>query len=63
MEDQENPKYHLWVTDEGEGYLQSLHPQQSLTFRMDPEAVKEIKNFLAKKENAEVLQGEIEFEK
>lgn len=62
MESEENRKYHLWVTEVGEGYLQSLHPQKSVTFQMDKDSVEEVKDFIASKEDLEVLQGEIEFE-
>ncbi|MGM0898093.1 MAG: hypothetical protein ACQEV0_09340 [Bacillota bacterium] len=62
MESEENRKYHLWVTDKGEGYLQSLHPHKSLTFQMDSGSAEELKGFFATKEHVEVLQGEIEFE-
>lgn len=62
MENDENRSYHLWVTEEGEGYLQSLHPHKNATLRMDEESVQEVKDFIAAKDDAEVVQGEIEFE-
>lgn len=62
VESEENRKYHLWVTEEGEGYLQSLHPHRSVTFQMDKDSAEEIKDFIAAKEDVEILQGDIEFE-
>lgn len=62
MEAEENRNYHLWVTDKREGYLQSLHPQKSRTYRMDPDSVEELIGFFKTKESVKVLQGEIEFE-
>ena len=62
MENEENRIYHLWVTDDGEGYLQSLHPHRSVTFQMDKDSAEEIKDFIALKEEVEIIQGDIEFE-
>ncbi|QHJ70077.1 hypothetical protein [Planococcus halotolerans] len=62
MENEENRSYHLWVTEDGEGYLQSLHPHKNATLRMDEESVQEVKDFIAAKDDVEVVQGEIEFE-
>ena len=62
MESEENRKYHLWVTEEGEGFLQSLHPHKSVTFQMDRDSAEEIKGFIESKEEVEILQGDIEFE-
>ncbi|RLQ90135.1 hypothetical protein [Planomicrobium sp. Y74] len=62
MENDENRSYHLWVTEDGEGYLQSLHPHKNATLRMDEESVQEVKDFIAAKEDVKVVQGEIEFE-
>lgn len=62
MENDENRSYHLWVTEVGEGYLQSLHPHKNATLRMDEESVQEVKDFIAAKEDVKVVQGEIEFE-
>ncbi|WP_033541816.1 hypothetical protein [Planococcus sp. CAU13] len=62
MKSEENRKYHLWVTEAGEGYLQSLHPHKSVTLRMDLDSAEELKDFIAAKEDVEVLKGDIEFE-
>lgn len=62
MENEENRTYHLWVTEDGEGYLQSLHPHKNATLRMDEESVQEVKEFIEAKDDVEVVQGEIEFE-
>lgn len=62
MENEENRIYHLWVTEVGEGYLQSLHPHKNATLQMDSDAAEEVKDFIAANEHVEVLQGEIEFE-
>ncbi len=62
MEDEENRTYHLWVTEDGEGYLQSLHPHKNATLRMDEESAQEIKDFIVAKGDVEVVQGTVEFE-
>lgn len=62
LENQENRTYHLWVTEDGEGYLQSLHPHKNATFQMDVESAEDIKYFIASIEGVEILQGDIEFE-
>lgn len=62
MEDEKNRNYHLWVTEKGEGFIQSLQPHKSLTYRLGPNSVKELKDFFETKESVEVLKGEIEFE-
>lgn len=62
MEDEENQPYHLWVTDEGEGFLQSLQPLENQTFQLEKTAAKDLTEFLKSKEDVQVLQGEIEFE-
>ncbi|MFD1032535.1 hypothetical protein [Metaplanococcus flavidus] len=62
MENEENRSYHLWVTEDGEGYLQSLHPHKNVTLRMDNDSVQEVKEFIAAKDDVEMVQGEIQFE-
>lgn len=62
MGDEENRTYHLWVTEDGEGYLQSLHPHKNATFRMNEESAQEIKDFIEAKDDVEVVQGTVEFE-
>lgn len=62
MEDKENRNYHLWVTDSEEGFIQSLQPHKSRTYRLNPDSAKELKDFFETKESVEVLKGEIEFE-
>ncbi len=62
VEQEENRTYHLWVTEAGEGYLQSLHPHKNATLRMDEESIQAVKDFIAAKNDVEVVQGEIEFE-
>lgn len=62
MEDEEDWPYHLWVTDEGEGFLQSLQPLENQTFQLKKTAVKDLTEFLKSKEDVQILQGEIEFE-
>lgn len=62
VEDEENRPYHLWVTDGGEGFLQSLQPLENQTFQLEKAAVKDLMEFLKSKEDVQILQGEIEFE-
>ncbi len=62
MESKENRSYHLWVIEEGEGYLQSLAPHKNLTYQIDPDSTKKLTEFFAAKANVDILQGDIEFE-
>ncbi len=62
MEDEENRPYHLWVTDDGEGFVQNLQPLENQTFQLEKTAIKDLTEFLKSKEDGQVLQGEIEFE-
>lgn len=62
MEADENRKYHLWVNEDGDGFLQSLHPHKSLTYQMDPIAAEELRAFLEAIRKMEIIEGEIEFE-
>lgn len=62
MEDEENRSYHLWVTEKGEGFLQSLKPLENQTLQLKETAVKDLTGFLKSKEDVQVLQGDIEFE-
>ena len=62
IESKENRSYHLWVTEDGEGYLQSLAPHKTLTYQIDPGSTEELNDFFAAKANVDVLKGEIEFE-
>ena len=62
MESDENRNYHLWITDEGAGYFQSLAPHKNLTYQIDSESIEGLNEFFAMKENVDVLQEDIEFE-
>lgn len=61
-ESEERRSYHLWVTEGGEGYLQSLAPQKNRTYQLKPNSTEKLTEFFSTKENVEILQGDIEFE-
>ncbi|MCA0987396.1 hypothetical protein [Guptibacillus algicola] len=62
MEENSNKSYHLWIIEDGEGYIQSLLPEDRLTYRLDEDSVKELTTILIKQGDATLLKN-IEFEK
>jgi uncharacterized protein YcfL len=49
-EDGITKKYHLWISQEGEGYIQSLQPKKDVsTYALENEAVKALSDFLEEK--------------
>lgn len=63
MEEEEDRNFHLWITEDGEAFLQSLIPAENTTLRIEKQAVKPLQEYLASKENVELIQSDIEFEK
>ena len=63
LDKDEDKNYHLWITIEGEGYIQSLLPEKSATFRLDPTSVKELSELITEQEKAPLINESIEFEK
>lgn len=63
LEKEEDRNFHLWVTDEGEGFLQSLAPAKNETLKLEESTVEPLKDYLASKEELELIGSDIEFEK
>ncbi len=59
----EEKNYHLWITSDGEGYIQRLRPDGNATLKLDQTAVKKLTKFLNKQENVKLINHSIEFEK
>jgi hypothetical protein len=59
----EEKNYHLWITPDGEGYIQRLRPVGNATFKLDQTSVKKLTKFLNKQENVKLINQAIEFEK
>ncbi|MGE6203017.1 hypothetical protein [Guptibacillus hwajinpoensis] len=62
IEGSNNKAFQLWITEDGEGFIQSLLPEGSLTYRLDEDSVKDVTNILNKQDNVTLLPN-IEFEK
>ncbi|WP_283153690.1 hypothetical protein [Guptibacillus hwajinpoensis] len=62
IEGSNNKAFQLWITEDGKGFIQSLLPEDSLTYRLDEGSVKDLTNIFNKQENATLLTN-IEFEK
>ncbi|WP_270182329.1 hypothetical protein [Alkalihalobacillus sp. CinArs1] len=56
-----NKSFHLWIAEDGEGFIQSLVPKESQTYRLEEDTIKDLTNILEKHENAPLLT-KIEFE-
>ncbi|MCM3574727.1 hypothetical protein M3172_16135 [Mesobacillus subterraneus] len=54
--------YHLWITSNGNGYIQSLYPTNGDTFKLIKTSIASLTEFINSKENIDVIQNEIEFE-
>lgn len=62
LKDDTTKKYHLWITEDGEGYIQRLLPGSNGTFRLDNQSVAALINYFKEKENVGLISGAIEFE-
>ncbi|MBM7578617.1 hypothetical protein [Jeotgalibacillus terrae] len=60
-QDEENLDYHLWITEQGEGYIQSLIPEGTRTYQLDEESVESLEGFLEGYETVAFLD-EVTFE-
>ncbi|MCA1030923.1 hypothetical protein LCL95_07820 [Bacillus timonensis] len=63
LKDDITKKYHLWITEDGEGYIQGLLPDSNGTFKLDNQSVATLIKFFKEKENVRLISGAIEFEK
>lgn len=59
----EEKNYHLWITSNGEGYIQRLLPDGNATFKLNQTSVKKLTKFLNKQEDVKLINQAIEFEK
>ncbi|WP_246939454.1 hypothetical protein [Bacillus pinisoli] len=62
IKDDKSKKYHLWITEKGEGYIQRLLPDPNGTFKIDNNSVRELEAFFEEKGNVSFISGEIDFE-
>ena len=62
IEGSNNKAFQLWITKDGEGFIQSLLPEDSLTYRLDEGSVKDVTNIINKQANVTLLSN-IQFEK
>ena len=58
----EEKNYHLWITSNGEGYIQRLLPDGNATLKLDQTSVKKLTKFLNKQEDLKLINQAIEFE-
>lgn len=63
LAEDEEKNYHLWINDIGEGYIQQLQPDENKTFKLDMGNVENLTKFLKEKDNVEIIEKSIEFEK
>lgn len=63
LNDNEEKSYHLWISMNGEGYIQSLHPDVNRPSKLDKTSVADLTVFLSGKENVRITNEDIELEK
>ena len=63
LDKEEEKNYHLWITTNGEGYIQRLLPDKSATFKLDATSVKELSKLINEQEKVPLNNQAIEFEK
>lgn len=63
LDKEEEKNYHLWITTNGEGYIQRLHPDKSATFKLGATSVKELSKLINEQEKVPLINQTIEFEK
>jgi hypothetical protein len=63
LTDDEVKSYHLWINMNGEGYIQSLHPNVNRPSKIDKTSVADLTVFLSGKENVRITHEDIVFEK
>ena len=63
LDKEEEKNYHLWITTNGEGYIQRLLPDKSATFKLDATSVKELSKLINEQEKVPLINQAIEFEK
>jgi len=63
LNESEEKNYHLWITSNGEGYIQRLLPDGNATFKLHQTSVKELTDFINKQIDVKLINQAIEFEK
>lgn len=63
LDKEEEKNYHLWITTNGEGYIQRLLPDKSATFKLNATSVKELSKLINEQEKVPLINQAIEFEK
>ena len=63
LDKEEEKNYHLWITTNGEGYIQRLLPDKSATFKLDANSVKELSKLINEQGKVPLINQEIDFEK
>lgn len=61
-QDEESRNYHLWLTEKGEGFLQSLSPADNTTLQLEGSSIEPLQDYLQAKEGVLLLKSDIEFE-
>lgn len=62
LEADEYKQYHLWVTENGEGYIQQLYPDGKSIFKLQDNSIDKLKEFFEGKEDFGFIPTTIEFE-
>jgi hypothetical protein len=62
LDKEEEKSYHLWITTNGEGYIQRLLPDKSSTFKLNATPVKELSKLINEQEKVPLIDQAIEFE-
>ncbi|MFC6039963.1 hypothetical protein ACFPYN_11075 [Paenisporosarcina macmurdoensis] len=55
LDKEEEKNYHLWITTNGEGYIQRLLPDKSSTFKLDASSVKELSKLINEQEKVPLI--------
>lgn len=63
LDKEEEKNYHLWITTNGEGYIQRLLPDKSSTLKLNASSVKELSKLINEQEKVPLIDQAIEFEK
>ncbi|KGP71243.1 hypothetical protein [Pontibacillus yanchengensis] len=62
LEGSNDQNYHLWLTKDGDGYIQYLLPGEDSTYKLKRNSVKNLTEFFSNKENIMLIADEIEFQ-
>ncbi|WP_096154135.1 MULTISPECIES: hypothetical protein [Bacillus] len=62
LKDNKYKNYHLWINEDGEGYIQRLLPDKNGTFKIDNRSVEKLQDYFNDKEDVSLISSAIEFE-